>query len=84
MDFGLKMVKFRCLAARFFFVQHMKILRAARNFTKIFEVTARKTWGKHKKTENTQENLTFSIVYRNELKSVLYIITIGKCGQKHV
>nr|DAD72783.1 MAG TPA: hypothetical protein [Siphoviridae sp. ctYBm1] len=30
----------------FFFVQHMKILRAARIFTKIFEVTARKNMGK--------------------------------------
>jgi len=30
----------------FFFVQHMKILRAARNFTIIFEVTARKNMGK--------------------------------------
>jgi hypothetical protein len=30
----------------FFFVQHMKILRAARFFTKIFEVTARKNMGK--------------------------------------
>ena len=46
MDFGLKLVKFRCLAARFFFVQHMKILRAARNFAIIFEVTARKNMGK--------------------------------------
>lgn len=46
MDFGLKLVKFGCLAARFFFVQHVKILRAARLFTKIFEVTARKNMGK--------------------------------------
>nr|DAX38262.1 MAG TPA: hypothetical protein [Caudoviricetes sp.] len=30
----------------FFFVQHMKFLRAARNFTIIFEVTARKNMGK--------------------------------------
>ena len=41
-----------------------------------------KTWGKLKKPEIAQENLTFSIVIRNELKSELYIKTMGNRGQK--
>jgi hypothetical protein len=41
-----------------------------------------KTWGKLKKPEIAQENLPFSIVIRDELKSELYIITIGNRGQK--
>lgn len=43
-----------------------------------------KTWGKLKKPEIAQENLPFSIVIRDELKSELYIITIGNRGQNCV
>ena len=59
----------------------MKIFRAPKLSTIIFEVNwvklHEKTWGKLKKPEIAQENLPFSIVIRDELKSELYNITIG-------
>ena len=64
----------------------MKNFCAATWSTIIFEVNwvelHEKTWGKLKKPENAQENLPFSIVIRNELKSELYIKTMGNRGQK--
>lgn len=67
-------------------LQHMKIFCAGAWSTIIFEVNwvklHEKTWGKLKKPEIAQENLPFSIVIRDELKSELYIITIGNRGQK--
>lgn len=63
-------------------LQHMKIFCAGTWSTIIFEVNwvklPEKTWGKLKKPAIAQENLPFSIVIRDELKSELYIITIGK------
>ena len=54
-------------------LQHMKIFCAATWSTIIFEVNwgklHEKTWGKLKKPEIAQENIPFSIVIRDELKS---------------
>ena len=63
MDFGLKLVKFGCLAARFFFVQHMEILRAARIFTIIFEVTARKKHGENIKKPKKHRKISHFPLY---------------------
>jgi hypothetical protein len=47
----------------FFFVQHMKILRAALNFTIIFEVTARKKHGENIKKPKIHRKISHFLLY---------------------